>query len=373
MILVKKYVIYAYFLIISLFLISCQGGRDEKSSVGWIAECPAGSEYTHIDKAGVTVLPNGRFITPYGRTVSLAPHPYGLTLSPDNNVAVTANSGTSPLSITIIRNVFTENPEIQQIPEGAETDEGILESVFMGLAIDPGNEIVYVAGGQDNKIYIFRLKDGVKLDFIDCSVKNDSVDFTHGYIGDLILTRDGKWLYGVDQINFRMVIVNTQTKQLTNNVKVGRYPFGICLSPDEKEVYVANVGMYEYKWIPGIDPDDFEGTALKHPPFAYLSEESIKGIKTDSLEVPGLGDPNVPESFSVWSIDLEKMIINGKIKTGFLVGQKLDDFPAVGGSSPNSLVATHDYIFVSNGNNDCISVIDRHKKILMQYPQQNIL
>ncbi len=32
--------------------------------------------------------------------------------------------------------------------------------------------------------------------------------------------------------------------------------------------------------------------------------------------------------------------------------------PAVGGSSPNSLAATSDYVFASNGNNDNITVID---------------
>jgi len=328
--------------------------------------CPAGTEYTHINKSGYTVLPNGRIIRPFDRTFRLAPHPYGLTLSPGGDIAVTANSGTSPLSITIIRNVFSKNPDIQQIPEGAETDNGILASVFMGLAIDPANEIVYVAGGQENKIFIFRLKDGDRLDQIDCSVKNDSVDYTHGYIGDLVLTRDGKWLYGVDQINFRMIIINTETRQLTASIRVGRYPFGICLSPDGKEAYVANVGMYEYKWIPGVDPENYAETALRFPPFAYLSEESINGIISDSMVVTGLGEPNVPESFSVWSIDLEKMQVTARIKTGILVGQKLENFPAVGGSSPNSLAATNDYVFVSNGNNDCISVIDRHTKSLLK-------
>jgi len=34
-----------------------------------------------------------------------------LTLSPDGNIAVTANSGTSPLSITIVRNILSQHPE----------------------------------------------------------------------------------------------------------------------------------------------------------------------------------------------------------------------------------------------------------------------
>ena len=36
----------------------------------------------------------------------------------------------------------------------------------------------------------------------------------------------------------------------------------------------------------------------------------------------------------------------------------VEGIPAVGGSSPNSLVATSDWVFASNGNNDNITVID---------------
>ncbi|TAE62090.1 MAG: hypothetical protein EAZ89_00045, partial [Bacteroidetes bacterium] len=137
-----------------------------------------------------------------------------------------------------------------------------------------------------------------------------------------------------------------------------------ALSPDEKEAFVVNVGMYEYKWIPSVDPKRPKETALQNPPFAYLSEEAEKGIHTDSLDIPGLGDPRAPESFSMWIINLGKQEVTAKIKTGFQVGERLDNFPAVGGSSPNSVVATDRYVFVSNGNNDCISVIDRNVNIV---------
>ena len=51
----------------------------------YVMSAPAGSAYTKIDKAGRTVLPNGRFITPRGRQIQTAPHPYGLALSPDRD------------------------------------------------------------------------------------------------------------------------------------------------------------------------------------------------------------------------------------------------------------------------------------------------
>ena len=41
-------------------------------------------------------------------------------------------------------------------------------------------------------------------------------------------------------------------------------------------------------------------------------------------------------------------------------------YEAVGGASPNSLVATDKYVFVSNGNNDCISVISTQQDTVVQ-------
>ena len=331
----------------------------------WIASAPAGEAFVKIDRNGKTVIPNGRIITPVGKTITTAPHPYGLTLSPDGNVAVTANSGTSPLSITVIQDVLSENPRIKQIPPGPSTDKGVLASVFMGLAIAPDNRTVYVSGGQENKIYLFDILTGKKIDSIDCSFKSQDVDYSDGYIGDMVLSKDGKTLYAVDQIGFRMIIADTQRRKLIRSVPVGRYPFGISLSPDGKKAFVANVGMFKYDFIQKhrkkgqrirVKPIDF-------PPFGYNTEEMQKGIENDTIYVPGLGDPNVPESFSVFSIDLTKgePQVTAKIKTGTLVGAKVEGIPAVGGSSPNSIVATGKYVFVSNGNNDNISVISIEK------------
>ncbi len=321
---------------------------------------PAGNLPTKIDRNGTTVIPNGRFITPLGRQITVAPHPYGMVMSPDGKTLVTANSGTSPLSITIIRNFQSDNPDVQQIPPGNSTQDGVLASVFMGLAISPDNKIVYVAGGQENKIYKFDLINGDTLGFIDCT----SGDYAHGYIGDMMMSKDGKMLYAVDQIGFRMVAIDLISEKVAYNVPVGRYPFGITLSPDEQKIYVANVGMYEYKPIESLDPNDLPGTALKFPAFGYQTKESREGIYTDSVKIPGLGDINTPESFSVWTIDISNAAqpkVTAKIKTGILIGEEIEGVPAVGGSSPNSLVATDQYVFVSNGNNDCVSVIDVQK------------
>ncbi|MBC7890695.1 MAG: hypothetical protein H7Y12_00655, partial [Sphingobacteriaceae bacterium] len=340
-----------------------------------LVSAPAGNRPTAVNPAGETVIPNGRIVRPIGRTYRIAPHPYGLTLSSDGKTVVTANSGTNPFSISILKNIFSGNPAITQIPNSPKTDDDLLAAVFMGLAVSPDNRVVYVAGGTTNKIFIFDLNTGKKLGEISGNGPRsngaDTTTYADGYLGDLVLTKDGKTLYAVDQIGFRLLIVDTKTRQVVANVPTGRYPFGVTLSPDEKTVYVANVGVFQYSFAKGIDRKRVKETAMKFPPFAYGSQQMREGFKTDSLDIPGLGDPNVPESFSVWAIDAATRQVTAKVKTGILVGEMVEGIPAVGGSSPNSVVAGERYVFVSNGNNDNISVLDpREGKIVKTIPLQ---
>ena len=350
---------FFYFII---FLFSCS---IEETPDPWIATAPASDRYVEINHDGETIIPNGRILTPAGKSIIVAPHPFGLTLSPDGNTAITANSGTNPLSITIIRNILSDNPEVQQVPPGPSTDKGVLASVFMGLAVSNDNSAVYVAGGQENCIYIFDLKTGEKKGAIDCSFVSEQADYSDGYVGDLTLSKDGKKIYAVDQIGFRMIVLDTESKKIDYNIPVGRYPFGICLSPDEKKAYVANVGMFQYSMLKGITEENIGEKARRFPTSAYGSEEMKQGYVTeDSLTVPGLGEMNAPESFSVFTIsiaDPEHPEVIAKTKTGNLVGDLVEGIPAVGGSSPNSLVATDDYVFVTNGTNDNVSVISIEK------------
>ena len=356
--------IIVYLLAIVLF----SGCQSKKENVLWLLSAPAGSLPVHINKNGKTILPNGRFITPAGKSIITAPHPYGLVVSNDGTIAATANSGISPLSVTIIKHLQSETPQSIQIPPGPTTDKGVLASVFMGLAISPDNQKLYVSGGETNMIYIFDINNGAKIDSVSCAVKSGNVDYSDGYIGDMVLSKDGKTLYAVDQTGFRMVIINTEKKKLVRSVPVGRYPFGIQLSPDGREAYVANVGMFQYGWIKSAG-DSAKIKPIGFPAFAYQSKEMVEGIHNDTVDIPGLGSPNAIEAFSVFTVDVSdpaRAKVVSKIKTGHLVGAKIEGIPAVGGSSPNSVVATAKYVFVSNGNNDNISVISTQKDTVVK-------
>lgn len=133
-------------------------------------------------------------------------------------------------------------------------------------------------------------------------------------------------------------------------------------------MYVANVGMFEYSFVNNADTSNYKQKSIDFPAFAYGSDDMIHGIKNDSTDIKGLGEMNSEEAFSVWiyNVNDPKNPEPTKIKTGFLVGEKIDDIPAVGGSSPNSIVASDQYVFVSNGSHDCITVIDARQDTMIQ-------
>lgn len=324
----------------------------------FLTRSPSGTRYVELNPTGETVLPNGRLITPSGPMIRVRPHPFGLTMSPDGRwVVVISNDGAQ---LTIVDLADPGSPKVSVFPEKWEDDkDGVLDAAFMGLAISPDNKTVYVGGARTYGIHVIGLDPPAQLGLIKCGHESGGKSYVNGYIGDLRLTRDGKTIYAVDQSNFRMLTIDVDSQKCIGSVETGRYPFGIALSGDEKEAYVANVGMFEYSYV----RNKLGGVGKLHfPPFGYDTAEMEKGIEIEDLKVPGLGNVNDIQGMSVWTLDLSKRgkeSVTGKVKSGLLVGETLEDFPAVGGSSPNSIAVTDEHIYVSNGSNDSITVVDR--------------
>lgn len=132
---------------------------------------PAGERPAQIDRAGTTVIPNGRVINPAGTTVEVAPHPFGLELSPDGKTVATANSGIRPFSVSLVDARGT-NPTARQIPPGNAGDSAVINAVFMGLAYAPNGKSLYVSGGNDGTILELDEQTGAKLRTIDLTSRS---------------------------------------------------------------------------------------------------------------------------------------------------------------------------------------------------------
>jgi len=347
---------------------------DAQQVSGSILSAPAGDRPAQINPTGETILPSGRLITPLGKQVKVAPHPYGLALSPDGKMLVTVNSGTRPFSVSILTGLDSQQPQVAQIPPGPGSNDDDPESVFLGAAIAPDNRTLYVSEGDNGKIGVFDLVTHRRLDAFSLDGTYLGATYKDSLTGSILLTRDGRHLLALDLAHFRMVIVDTQSKQILSSIPVGRMPFGLALSPDGKRAYVSNVGMFQYSLVPGFDPKNPRKTGLEFPAFGFPSSEAEKGATVEGKEIPGLGDPNVPDSNSVFVIDLRdpaKPNVLAKVRTGIPVGDK-----SVGGSSPGDVVAGKKEVFVSNSAQDSITVLDartnRVKKTIVLEPAQSV-
>jgi YVTN family beta-propeller protein len=123
---------------------------------------------------------------------------------------------------------------------------------------------------------------------------------------------------------------------------------------------VTNVGLFEYRPVPGADRKRARDTGLGFPAFGFPSPEARDGARRDTaqgpVDVPGLGEANLREANSVAVLDVSNPAqakVESFVRTGLPVGER-----SAGGSSPCGVLATSRRIFVTNAHNDTVSVID---------------
>ena len=310
---------------------------------------PAGERYVAIEREGETVLPSGRLLTPRGRHVMTAPHPFGMALSADGRVLATVNGGTEPFSLTVVHGVDSPSPRVRQIPPGPRTDKKAMRSAFLGAALDTARRLLYASGGDDGRIAVFGLDDGAPVGSIGLSTK----ERPDAFVTDIALSPDGRFLYALDLAHYRLVVIDAIERVVLASVGVGRNPFALALTRDGRRAYVANMGTFQYALVETRPGDDPRG--LTFPPFGYPSREAREGTVVEGRKVPGLGDPNADEACSVWGIDVvdpRRPSVVVRLKTGLPVGT------AIGGSSPAGLVVSADTLYVSNATNDTVEAYE---------------
>lgn len=367
-----------------------------------------------IDGRAGAILPSGRLVTPAGTEIDVgAPKPFGLALSANERTLATINSGASTFSVTLIREPRAPKPIVTVVP---------LDATFMGVTFSPDGERFYASGGDNGNLWVGAAATGRVIGSVNLNGAAHPLDrplspaaeparrFRGAFPGNMTLTRDGRTLFVVDQAGFQVFAIDT-TRIATGvdaagkvvepdnfaaviaRLKVGRYPFGVTLSPDDKTLLVTNVGVFQYTHLrparptgdpnvdyplclPGVGYPD-EGEADKSIRIKKIDARKLSGLPADlrdpdgircgyvrgdtTYTIPGLGSPNVPASSSVYVIDVERRdrpSVVDVVRTGRAVGETEAGIPAYGASHPNAVVVAGERIYVSNGNNDTISVLD---------------
>lgn len=340
---------------------------------------PSVDTYAKHDPAGLTIISSGRYIKPVGTHTPVAHWPHGLTLSPDGQTAFVAGSNSGQLVTGWQAQNATVSPiDMSEAGGGGRRRGG--RSNTGAAAFTADGKTLYWSSGDSGHIYVVDVASRKITEVLDLNGEFKGRKYADSFAMDIKLSADGQYLYCADVTNFRMVTLHVGVKggakSVVSSIDVGRYPYALTVQGNR--VYVANIGMFTYHAVPkptGPDADKYDKRGLTFPPFGFPSRESMEGVTVEGRQIPGLGDPNVPESFSVWGIDVKdpgNPQVVSRVKTGLLVGAASDQGKTIGGSAPNFVltdVKNKNYVWVSDGNNDMVERIDiNSNKITMKVP-----
>lgn len=315
---------------------------------------PSVNTYARHDPAGTTILPDGRFLTPAGKHVPVSHDPYGLAMTRDGTTLFVASDGVGQI-VTDWQGAGTKITPLKPTAAKGREKRGNTG----GADFSPDGQTLYWAGGESGNVMIFNLASGKLEAEAALNVSVGTNQFEGSYLVDLKVSGDGRFLYCADVTNFRLATIDLATRRVVSSVPVGRYPYALALSGSK--VYAANIGLFEYSPIGAPKNKSFDARGLTRPPFGFPSPEAREGVEFEGRTIPGLGEANVPESFSVWGVEESQpqapQVIS-KLKTGLLIGAPAENGKTVGGSAPNFLCTQGDTLFVSNGNNDLIERVD---------------
>lgn len=350
-----------------------------------ILQVPGKDQFCSINEKGISVLPSGRLVKPAGNFVRITNDPFGMCISPDGKKAVTLHNGVFTIielsSLQAIR-VPSYNQQLNSPlahdPLGDTSFAAIDNNMkvipsplthgsFLGVAFGSDSKTVYLSGGDNGAVIAYNIETMQRIDSISLNGKVSGVDFEDSFTSDL-LYNNGELLI-LDRGNFRLVRYDLINKKITASIPAGRQPFGLALSPDKKMAFVANVGMYEYSLVEKMDSSNYNSMMIDHHPYGDNTKESIEGTEIEGKKIPGVGSPHSPEAMSVFSIDLRTNKVLHKFKTGYQIGEMVEDAEVVGGASPNSIAVGKKYAYVTNATNDNIAVIDyKNHKIIAHIP-----
>jgi YVTN family beta-propeller protein len=329
----------------------------------FILEVPGKSEFVKINENGVSVLPSGRYLSPAGNLIRITNDPFGLAISPDGKKAISIHNGV----FTIIDIGSMNSVRIPSYDKKIKTP--FSNGSFLGVAFSNDSKKVYLSGGDNGAVIIYDIENYVVLDSISLNGKVNDEYFDDSFTSELLVNEISNELLVLDRGNFRLVRINLQSRKITASIKSGRQPFGLAISPDNKYAFIANVGVYDYPIVEGMTKSNKDSMMIPYHPYGNNTKESINGTIIENKKIPGLGSPNSEEAMSVFIVDLGLNKVISKLKTGYLVGEMIDEIEVVGGSSPNSIVVGNKYAYVTNATNDNISIIDyKNNKITGTIP-----
>jgi len=315
-------------------------------------QTPAGDEFSKIDPAGISILPNGRFLSPIGTRLYTGEDLWNVVPSPDGKWWV----GLCDSGMVIYSSESKSASESSWlIPWN--------KAAFCAVFTRDSQRLITSSGDTGHGIQIWDTREwnapsSERLQVLDVKPIRTIQADPEAYINDLALTADERVVFGADVARQKLVSFDVLEGRVIGEVDGGREPFSLVHSPTLNKLYVANIGIFDYSLIPQGDGNP---RGLSQPAFGFPSTEAELGVQREGRFVPGLGDPRTASAHSVWMFDATKpaeMKWKGSVKTGLLIQSPTGNGKVVGGSSPNGLLLVGDTLLVTNANNDSLQYLD---------------
>src|SRR5690242_10289455 len=189
---------------------------------------------------GGFLLNSGWTIRPVGDQVALDTLPMSSAVSNNGKYLLALNAGYNPPSVSVID--IAQKREIGRTP---------LPDAWLGLAVSPRGNSVYVGGGSRASVYELSLspQNGVLTRSRDFAAVPDINNKGLSFIGDVAVSSDAHLLYAADLHTDTIAVINLQSGQLIGRWKSGRRPYRLLLPPGDKQLVVsswADAAIYQY-------------------------------------------------------------------------------------------------------------------------------
>jgi YVTN family beta-propeller protein len=300
-------------------------------------------------------LPNGRLISPAGDWIEVAPFPFSLIVRPDGQQLVAPSLG-FPFALNLIDHPANSNHKVAQIPPSFLSKPDV--EVYTGVAYSRDGKLLYISSGDSGAVDIVATRGWHRIARIDLNGTLGGHSYKESFAAALVLSANGDTLYVIDEANWRIVVIDTAARTKLASLATGVNPIALCLSPDNKRLYIANSGLFEYKTIPGADNADRLHTGLHFPPFGYPSLEAQNGLIAEGKAISGIGQANDPRGSSLWTYDVSNLSGAGPAAS-LRLGAPIDaaSTHVVGGAAPSAVVASESAVYVALAHEDAVAEI----------------
>lgn len=194
-------------------------------AAGFVVSRPAPREAVGPLSGNRFLLPSGWRIQPAGQQVPVDTFPMSAAVSRDGRYLIVLNGGYRPPSLSVID---TETLR--------ETSRVPVKDGWLGLAMSPAGDTVWVGGGQQAAVFEFSFSRGVLAEKRAIPVSSERRTF----IGDVALAPGGRTLYAANLYHDAVARIDLASGKVLESIPTGRRPYRIVWHPDGRSFLVSS-------------------------------------------------------------------------------------------------------------------------------------